>query len=326
MNRRFSKMALVLILPFFAAAAGLWVYTHLPSLPQTPKITIEKGMSLRAISRQLAAQKIIRFPWLFLAFAQLSGKAGALKAGTYLFDKPATPREVLEQLVSGRVLFVKIPIIEGKTIAEIAKLLENVPELETPNFKEEWLKLAKDKEGYLFPNTYHLTAQTTPADFLKTMLEEFQKNYQAAVTQTPNLPTETAGRRPALTQHEIVTLASIVEKETGVEEERAIIASVFFNRLEKKMPLQSDPTIIYGLKNFDGNIRKEDIANPHPYNTYVHAGLPPGPICNPGLASLTAVLRPAQTDYLYFVSKKDSTHHFSKTAEEHATAVREYQL
>lgn len=318
MGRRLLKIFLILFFPIFAAGAVIWVYSHTPFTPSIPKIKIEKGASLNHISQQLAEQNIIRFPWLFSAYARLTGESGELKAGTYLFEKPVPPREVLKNLVAGKVLFIKVAVIEGKTVAEIAKLLENVPELEPPNFREGWIALAKTKEGYLFPNTYHLTAETAPDDFLKIMLEEFQKNYQAALAQTQN--------PPAFTQHEIVTLASIVEKETGVEEERAIIASVFFNRLEKKMPLQSDPTIIYGLKNFDGNLRKEDLRNPHPYNTYVHAGLPPGPICNPGLASLTAVLNPAKTDYLYFVSKKNGTHHFSKTAEEHAAAVRKFQI
>lgn len=322
MGRRFLKIFSALFFPIFVLGAVLWVYSHTPSTPQQPKIKIERGASLSRISQQLAGQKIIRFPLLFSAYARLTGKSGDLQAGTYLFENPVTPREVLENLASGKVLFVKVAVIEGKTAAEIAQILQNITGPEMPSFREEWFQLAKGREGYLFPNTYHLTAETSPADFLEMMLEEFQKNYQAAAAQTPHPPAETAG----LTQHEIVTLASIVEKETGVEAERPLIASVFFNRLAKKMPLQSDPTIIYGLKNFDGNIRKEDIANPHPYNTYVHAGLPPGPIGNPGLASLKAVLNPARTEYLYFVSKKDGTHHFSKTAGEHAAAVRKYQI
>ncbi|MDZ4225007.1 MAG: endolytic transglycosylase MltG, partial [bacterium] len=155
-------------------------------------------------------------------------------------------------------------------------------------------------------------------DYLTAFVKLFDKNYQKALEGLPSLP--------AYSQHQIVTLASIIEKETGIDAERPIIASVFYNRMAKGMALQSDPTIIYGLKNFTGDIKKTDIRNPHPYNTYVHAGLPPGPICNPGLASIKAALHPAKTDYFYFVSKGDGTHHFSATAKEHIEAVKFYQL
>nr|HPM41451.1 endolytic transglycosylase MltG [bacterium] len=135
-----------------------------------------------------------------------------------------------------------------------------------------------------------------------------------------------SGDAKKLSDGELLALASVVEKETGDGGERPLVASVFFNRLRTGMPLQSDPTIIYGLKDYDGNIRRSDISNPHPYNTYVHAGLPPGPICNPGRASISAVFNPAQSDYLYFVSRKDGTHEFSRTLSEHNRAVGRYQL
>ena len=129
-----------------------------------------------------------------------------------------------------------------------------------------------------------------------------------------------------MTRHQVMTLASIIEKETGKEEERALISSVFQNRLAKGMPLQTDPTVIYGLRNFDGNLRKHDLLNPHPYNTYIHKGLPPGPIASVGRAAIQAALYPAQTDYLYFVSRNDGSHQFSSTLSEHVKAVMEYQI
>ena len=182
------------------------------------------------------------------------------------------------------------------------------------------MALAKSQglEGSLFPDTYAVTRATTPQDLVIHMTGNFRKVVAAMITPL-------AVRIP-WNERQILTVASMVEKETGVDAERPIIAGIFYRRLSKGMPLQSDPTVIYGLKNFDGNIRKTDLQNPHPYNTYAHAGLPPGPICNPGLPSLRAAVQPAVTDYLYFVSKGDGTHHFSSTAQQHLEAVRQYQL
>jgi len=320
MTKRLLKIILALFLLLLAATVPFFIYVTTPVTPREFLLSIEKGMTLKQITAKLETQGILQHPWLFLTYAHLLRKEGKLKAGEYFFDKPVSPHEVLDILVEGKVYALKVQLIEGWTLDQIADYLESIP-FKEPNFKEEFLRLARDKtlEGYLFPNTYYLSPNIKILDMLGTLVKEFEKKYQEAMT-------DLKGITPLFSKHQIITLASLIEKETGLESERPLISSVFYNRLAKKMPLASDPTVIYGLKNFSGDIRNVDLKNPHPYNTYVHSGLPPGPICNPGLNSIKAALYPAATDFLYFVSKKDGTHHFSKTAEEHAKAVQKFQL
>jgi len=212
----------------------------------------------------------------------------------------------------------------------MAFYLSTVDFLNTPDFSETFLQLCEDEnfiaglgidaetlEGYLFPETYRVSSNTTPEELIRMMVKTFWILYRQRVEPVRNVDWPLS---------KILTLASIIEKETGAPEERPLIASVFHRRLEKGIRLQSDPTVIYGLENFDGNLRKVDLLNPHLYNTYFHAGLPPGPIANPGLESLVAAVRPADTQYLYFVSKGDGTHQFSETIGEHNEAVGKYQL
>jgi UPF0755 protein len=170
-------------------------------------------------------------------------------------------------------------------------------------------------EGYLFPDTYFVSRDMAPRQIIDLMVKRFWEVYHDLVEH----------RQVEMPLRDVVTLASIVEKETGLPEERPVIASVFLNRLKRKMRLESDPTVIYGIKDFDGNLKKKDLDLPGPYNTYCHFGLPPGPIANPGRESLRAVLTPAETEYLYFVSKNDGSHHFSATLSEHNRAVARYQ-
>jgi UPF0755 protein len=176
---------------------------------------------------------------------------------------------------------------------------------------------APSLEGYLFPSTYYVTRRTTPAELVRRMVRQFQES-------TRDLDWSGAADRK-LSRHQIITLASIIEKETSQDDERPLVAAVFSNRLARRIPLQSDPTIIYALPNFNGNLRRVDLGVKSPYNTYRVAGLPPGPIANPGLASLEAALHPAPVKYLYFVSKNDGTHYFSSTLAEHQKAVARYQ-
>lgn len=195
--------------------------------------------------------------------------------------------------------------------------------------KQQFLSLAQDPalleqygipgptlEGYLYPDTYQLARGISPSTAIHTMVERFWMLVRPLKKRAEDLGME---------MEDVITLASIVEKETGLAGERATIASVFLNRLKRRMRLESDPTVIYGLKNFDGNLTRKDLSKPTPYNTYVIRGLPPGPIANPGLEAIKAVLYPAKTDYLYFVSKNDGSHHFSRTLSEHNRAVRMYQ-
>ncbi len=232
----------------------------------------------------------------------------------------------MDRLVTGRGIFQTVTIPEGLTVKEIAELLEKMQIVSGDKFIAEagntnllaTLGLnEKGLEGYLFPSTYHFTPSTPEKDIIVTMAEQFRKVSLPVLNQR--------GGMTSLTSHEILTLASIIEKETGIESERPLVSAVFHNRLQRQMPLQSDPTVIYGLKNFNGNLTRKNLQEPTPYNTYRITGLPPGPICNPGLSSIRAALQPAQVSYIYFVSKNDGTHLFSETIEAHNQAVKTYQ-
>jgi UPF0755 protein len=229
-------------------------------------------------------------------------------------------------MVLGKGIFQSVTIPEGLTVREIAELLGKMQIADGAKF----LALAAESEllqslgldhggleGYLFPDTYYFTPATPEREILLAMAEQFRKAIRPLLAQRDD--------GIGLSPHEIVTLASVVEKETGVEAERPLVSAVFHNRLKRQMPLQSDPTVIYGLKKFDGNLTRKDLREPSPYNTYRITGLPPGPICNPGLSSIRAALYPADVPFLYFVSKNDGTHLFSESLAEHNRAVKTYQ-
>jgi UPF0755 protein len=234
---------------------------------------------------------------------------------------------MLDTFVKGRVKLYRITLPEGVNMNEIAAVLEKAGFCEKNNF----LDLCQDRsfiqslgiksitlEGYLFPDTYFFPKHSPCKKIITAMVEHFKLIFTQAW--------QDRAAELKLSVHDIVTLASIIEKETGDATERPLIASVFHNRLAKNMRLESDPTVIYGIKDFDGNIKRKHLKTVTPYNTYQIRGLPMGPIANPGAASLAAALYPAQTQYLFFVSKKDTTHKFSRTIQEHNRAVRKYQL
>lgn len=290
------------------------------------EIRVEQGDSLASVVRKLREQKIISNGFLFSLWARLKGAEKKIHPGLYRFENSVAPREILDRLVTGRGVFQTVTIPEGMTVKEIATLLDKMQIANKDKFLAEAADPAllatlglegKGLEGYLFPSTYNFTPATPEKTIILTMAEQFRK---------VSLPLLLQGEgKSELTTHEILTLASIIEKETGVDAERPLVSAVFHNRLRLQMPLQSDPTVIYGLKNFDGNLTRKHLNEPTPYNTYRIAGLPPGPICNPSLASIRAALEPAQVSYLYFVSKNDGTHLFSDTIEAHNQAVKTYQ-
>lgn len=296
------------------------------------ELEIAQGSSVRKIADELAKAGVIGTPKLMEIYARLKGVSGKLAAGAYEFPAGTNMLAVLSKLERGDVKKYPFTVIEGWTIKDIAKALEGKPFIANPAVPNEFTRLATDKgfiaqlgfgslqslEGYLFPDTYFVTKPLTAEGLVKRLTARFRE--------VANSIGISAVVKDGMSEAEIVTLASIVEKETGAKDERPVIASVFLNRLKLGMPLQSDPTIIYGLPDFDGNIRREDISNPHAYNTYVHPDLPPGPICNPGKASLDAILRPAETKYLYFVSRNDGRHVFTETLAEHSRAVERYQV
>jgi UPF0755 protein len=292
----------------------------------TVEVRIEQGESFSAIVRKLRDQKIVSNEILFSLWARYSGLEKKIHWGLYRFELPLSPAEVLNRMVLGKGIFQRVTIPEGLTVKEIADLLGKMAIVE----QEQFLAAAEDPEllsflgledkgieGYLFPNTYHFTPATPPREIILTMTEHFRKVFGPLAGQ----PNEDS----TLTPHEVLTLASIIEKETGIDAERPLVSAVFHNRLRLKMPLQSDPTVIYGLKDFNGNLTRKDLQDPNPYNTYRIPALPPGPICNPGLSSVKAALSPATVPFLYFVSKNDGTHLFSDNLESHSQAVKAYQ-
>jgi UPF0755 protein len=236
------------------------------------------------------------------------------------------PLDILERFRSGTIVLHPVTIPEGYTIRQIAQVV-GAAGLADPG---EFVRLANDArfveslglgqpslEGYLFPDTYAFPRRVSTEHVIRQMVDRFQEVY------SPQWDVQAA--RIGLTRHQVVTLASIIEKETGDEAERPFISAVFHNRLRLRIPLQSDPTVIYPIKGFDGNLRKVDLVRDSPYNTYRRRGLPPGPIANPGRAALEAALYPASVEYLFFVSRNDGTHQFSRSLREHNKAVNQFQ-
>jgi UPF0755 protein len=294
-------------------------------------VAIPKGLSFNQIARRLQKEDIIKNAWKFRLLARIQDKAAKVQAGEFRIHTHWTPARILDTLTQGQAVLYKLSIPEGLTWWETARIVQKsglasyssfASAAQNSTLLRRYNIPGSTAEGYLFPETYHVPR---PEDkdalpIVSSMLEEFREQTKQQLW--PQGPPKTQK------VHRIVTIASLVEKETSVAEERATVAGVYMNRLEKGMRLQCDPTTIYGLgRQFDGNLTKKHLKDSdNPYNTYQHAGLPPGPICSPGLASLQATLNPEEHDYLYFVAKGDGSHHFSKTLAEHNRAVRKYQL
>ncbi len=327
---------LLLLVVILAAIVGGGAL-HLSRFYKTPQAdpnltliyTIHRGQSFDTTARQLTQAGFCTSEAKFRFMATVYGLDKKVKAGEYLLSGTMSPETILSILTRGKSYLHKITIPEGFTMAQIAEVvaksgLGTAERIQTLCVSPRFLATmglpeeAPSLEGYLFPETYFFEKSVSEEAILATMVHRFKTIF------TPTL--EEAGKALGLTPHKVVTLASIIEKETGAAVERPLIASVFHNRLRKKMRLETDPTVIYGIEGFNGNITRKDLRRKTPYNTYVIKGLPPGPIASPGLAALTAAVHPEKTAYLYFVSKKDGTHHFSPTFKEHKRAVRRYQL
>lgn len=325
------KKFMIFVIAACVLFAGLLHYEAKNKRSSEPALVeIMAGASVKKIASELAQKKIIANPKLFELLARAKGIDRKMRAGMYEFEAGTTLMSALGKIERGEVVQYPLTVVEGFSINDIAAALTREPFVFSEDAAAKFSKLANDKEfaaklgiaansleGYLFPDTYFLTKPFSAETILQRFVERFVEVWNSLGHDN--------SKADSFSKKDIVTLASVIEKETGAPEERPLIASVFYNRLRIGMPLQSDPTIIYGLKNFDGNIRKKDITNPHAYNTYAHRGIPPGPICNPGRASLEAAIHPAATKYLYFVSRNDGTHVFSETGAEHDAAVRKYQ-
>jgi UPF0755 protein len=313
---------LLLLIAMFAGAGAAWVYLGIeePYRGYTADeqfVEIPPGLGSRAIGARLVAAGIIRDSLIFRGALWMSGRDTRLKAGEYRFAEPMTPLAVIDKLKRGDVFVIHLTFPEGLNIFEMSKIFESKGFGSARSFVD----AARHLEGFLFPETYALPRRTTASKLVHQMNEAFQHAL------TPEL--RAAAQARGLTIPQLATLASIVEKETGNPEERPLVASVYENRLRIGMPLQCDPTVIYALElagRWDGNIRRDDLSYDSPYNTYRYPGLPPGPIASPGLASLDAVVHPAESEYLYFVSRNDGSHVFSKTLAEHSQNVQKYQV
>jgi UPF0755 protein len=289
-------------------------------------VRIPAGSDLRQIARALAQEGVLSSPQAFLLAARVGGFDRRLRPGDYRFNADQSIPSLLAALLEGRGRTASVTIPEGWRLDQIAGRLAEAGLCG----REAFLAAARNRalldelgipgpsaEGFLFPDTYAFPQPSDPADIVRGMHRQFTKVWGELTAAAPS---------PTLPPLQAVTLASIVERETAAPAERPLVAAVFLNRLRLGMPLQADPTVIYGIDGFDGNLRRRDLAAPGPYNTYVIRGLPPGPIAAPGRESLAAVLRPAPVDFLYFVARTDGTHQFSRTLAEHSRAVQRFQI
>jgi UPF0755 protein len=293
-------------------------------------VEIPQGAGPASIARRLVAAGVVRDQATFRFELARSGAGRKLQAGEYRFDRPMTVGEVIGKLSRGEVYLRPITFREGLTIRQMAELYESKGFGTAAEFTaaagngalvHDLDPAARDLEGYLFPDTYALPRKATAEQLVARMVASFEKAL------TPDIRQRAQAR--GLGVRALVTLASIVEKETGKSEERPLVAAVYSNRLSIGMGLQCDPTVIYALEKagrYDGNIRRDDLQVDSPYNTYRYAGLPPGPIAAPGRASLEAAASPADAPYIYFVSRNDGTHAFATTLAEHNRNVFEYQI
>ncbi len=294
--------------------------------PPSKVVLIPDGAPFQQVAAMLEREHLIKSRSAFVLFAKSQSADRKVHAGEYELNAGMTPAEILSKLLSGQVLLHPLTIPEGLTLIQIADLVSQ----QGLTDQAEFLRLAKDRafiaslgikadtlEGYLYPNTYKFPRTVKAREVLTAMVEQLRQvvgpDFLARMQELK------------MTMHEVLTLASVIEKETGAGGDRPDISAVFHNRLKQHIPLQSDPTVIYGLPAFDGNLRRKDLSSPSPYNTYRVKGLPPGPIANPGIQAIRATLYPSDSRALYFVSRNDGTTQFSKTLTEHNQAVEKYQ-
>ena len=323
-----------LLLVVVLAAAGYWLWQDYQRFRTTPlqisgegfNYQVRPGTSLTAVANDLESKGILRQPLYLRALAKDLGVSNKIKAGEYLIPAGTTPEMLLERLVRGKVIEYSLTLIEGWNFDQALDavrghpmLVQTLPEsLSTEQLMQNIGYQGQYPEGRFFPDTYLFPRGTTDVDFLKRAYERMQRVLaEEWENRSEDLPLKTP--------YEALTLASIIEKETGLPEERHAVAGVFVRRLQKGMLLQTDPTVIYGMGDaYDGNIRKKDLTTDTPYNTYTRPGLTPTPICLPGRESINAALNPADGDTLYFVADGNGGHTFSRTLQEHNRAVKKY--
>jgi UPF0755 protein len=321
---------LVLLAAFMGTMLGYGALGTAVDTPDAVVVEVQAGESFGALTGRLAREGTLQHPKFLAVLALLRGDTGRIKAGDYVFHGQVSPTSFLDALVAGKGEFTTLTIPEGYSLKDIAERIEE----QRLGTAAEFLHLTHDPEfiaslnlpispapasleGIIFPETYHLYRGVQVSHLIQAMVRQFRKRAW------PMLRDGAAAR--GLTPYQALILASIVEKETGNDSERPLVSAVFHNRLHQGIKLGSDPTVIYGVPNFDGNLTRVHLRTPTPFNTYTNYGLPPTPIASPGMASIRATLSPAPVSYLYFVSKGDGTHQFSNDYRTHEKAVDRYQ-
>jgi len=318
---------IILMVILLSLSAGLSL--TLPSPLKVPEkvLDIPKGTGFVGIIDRLTREGVVRDRLSFSLLAIVRGKARKIRAGEYLFKNSMFADEVLSKLATGDELFHTFTIPEGYTLSQVAQVVQEAGLVKEKQFLDKARDVSflsasgihgASAEGYLFPDTYRFRKSAGAEEILKAMIDRFNQVYD-------DVYNEKKAQVLGFTKEQIVILASVVEKEAGTSWEKPLIAAVFENRLKKNMRLQSDPTVIYGLTNFNGDLKREDLHSDTPFNTYRFTGLPPEPIANPGKGAILSVLYPAQVNYLYFVSRNDGTHCFTSTLKEHNCAVERFQ-
>lgn len=335
MSRILKSLITITVLIFFISPAALWFFSRPIEEGNTKSVyfKIERGQSVTTISGNLKKENLIRNALFFKAMSRILRKDRSLKSGYYKLNKAMSAFVIINMLNDGNVVLEKYTVAEGKNMYEVALILERASLLKA----EEFLRVASDTtflrkigieaktaEGYLYPSTYYIAKGNDAKAFVEMMFNHFK---EVVAVSSLNKRAKEMG----LTAHEIIIIASIIEKESVVESERPFVSSVIYNRLKKGMPLQMDPTVIYAKTIRNGraienpNITIADLRKPHAYNTYTVKRLPEGPICSPSLSSITAALYPAKSDYLYFVATGNGTHIFSDNYKTHKAYVEQYQ-
>jgi UPF0755 protein len=321
LNTKIKLLSLIFLIFSIYIAVQLFVPSNIGNI--SIEIHIPEGATYREAIEILAKNRLLRDKNLFLIIGKITSVDRRVRAGYYSFWGNMSPYEIFRKLIEGRIIESDVTVVEGDTLLEIGKKLEDKKIMSL----DEFMSLSTDRdflrsldikasslEGYLYPETYRIPKGSKPKAVLTLMVNMLRNHYSDILI----------SRMEELnwSENQVLTLASIIEKEAVVDEERPLISAVYHNRLRIGMPLQADPTAIYGIKSYRSKITREDLKNKTHYNTYIIKGLPPGPICSPGIRSINAALFPADVPYLYFVSKRDGTHYFSRNLSEHIEAIK----
>ena len=323
----FSEIVFIVFSSVFLSAIFIYLSLATPVSFENKwkEVKIPEGSTFSHGISILKKEEIIKNEFVFLILSRIARTDRRLRAGYYNLNTSMSQWEVFDRLRKGMIVQYAITVPEGSTLEDIKLKLKSLNLIDDNSWQlvtgKDFLAFlnvdAPSLEGYLYPDTYNFAKGADPKDIFSIMVHRLRENLNQSLKQR--------AKELNMSEKEVLTLASIIEKEAQVDSERPIISAVYHNRLKKKMRLQADPTVVYGIKRISDGITRSDLRRDTPYNTYVKEGLPPGPIASPGIKSIKAALYPADVGYIYFVSKNDGTHYFSRTSEEHMNAVMLYQ-